>query len=103
MLSALTAAAATAAPLTLTHWNGPGPGGFGWLWLLVPLFWITVFVLLFTFLGRRWRRSGGPWQMHGSPEQTLGDRYAKGEINEEEYRTRLEVLRANRPGGPPRR
>jgi putative membrane protein len=96
MLSALTAAALTAAPLTPTHWNGPG--GFGWLWLLVPLFWITVFVLLFVFLGRRWRRSGGPWQMHGSPEQTLGDRYAKGEIDEQEYRARLEVLRANRPG-----
>ena len=95
MSSALQAAAATAAQLT-THWNGPG--GFGWLWLLVPLFWITVFVLLFAFLGRRWRRSGGPWQMHGSPEQTLGDRYAKGEIDEQEYRARLEVLRANRPG-----
>ncbi len=103
MLSALSAASVAAAPLT-THWNGPGPGGgFGWLWLLVPLFWITVFVLLFVFLGRRWRRSGGPWQTHGSPEQTLGDRSAKGEINEEEYRSRLEVLRANRPGGPPRR
>jgi putative membrane protein len=36
--------------------------------------------------------------MHGSPEQTLGDRYAKGEIDEQEYRARLEVLRANRPG-----
>ncbi|MFC0681809.1 SHOCT domain-containing protein [Lysobacter korlensis] len=95
MLSALTAAAVAAAPLT-THWNGPG--GFGWLWLLVPLFWITVFVLLFAFLGRRWRRGGGPWQMHGSPEQTLGDRYAKGEIDEQEYRARLEVLRANRSG-----
>ena len=94
MLSALREAVVAAAPLT-AHWNGPGPGGFGWLWLLVPLFWITVFALLFAFLGRRWRRSGGPWQMHGSPEQTLGDRYTKGEIDEQEYRTRLEVLRSN--------
>jgi putative membrane protein len=96
MLSALTAAAVAGGPLTTIH--PYGPGGFGWLWLLIPLFWITVFVLLFTFLGRRWRRAGGPWQMHGSPEQTLGDRYAKGEIDEQEYRARLEVLRANRPG-----
>jgi putative membrane protein len=93
MLSALTAAAVAAAPLIPMHWQGPG--GFGWLWLLIPLFWITVFVLLFVFVGRRFRRGGGPWQMHGSPEQTLGDRYAKGEIDEQEYRTRLEVLRSN--------
>jgi putative membrane protein len=100
MLSAFTAAAIAAAPLLPTDWNGPGPGSgpLSWLWLLVPLFWLTAFVLLFVFLGRRWRRSGGPWQMHGSPEQTLGDRYAKGEIDEREYRARLEVLRANRPG-----
>jgi putative membrane protein len=94
MLTTLTTAAAAAAPYG--HY-GPGAGPFGWLWLLIPLFWITFFVLLFVFLGRRWRR-GGPWQMHGtSPEQTLGDRYARGEIDEQEYRTRLEVLRANQP------
>jgi putative membrane protein len=91
MLTTLSTMAAATQPLT--HY-GPGHGGFGWLWLLIPLFWITFFVLLFVFVGRRWRR-GGPWQMHGtSPEQTLGDRYARGEIDEQEYRTRLDVLRA---------
>jgi len=92
MFTALTTAAAAAAPFTF---HGPGAGGFGWLWVFVPLIWITFFVLLFTFLGRRWRR-GGPWQTHGtSPEQTLGDRYARGEIDETEYRSRLDVLRSN--------
>ena len=32
-----------------------------------------------------------------SPESTLAERFAKGDIDETEYRARLEVLRANRP------
>ena len=98
MLTTLTTAAA-AASHAMPYGYGPGAGGFGWLWLLIPLFWITLFVLLFVFVGRRIRRAGGaPWQMHGpTPEQTLGDRYARGEIDEQEYRTRLEVLRAAQP------
>jgi putative membrane protein len=97
MLSALSTAAAAAT--SLAHYGpGPGAGGFGWLWLLVPLFWIAFFVLLVAFVGRRLRRSGANWQMRGpSPEQTLGDRYARGEVDEQEYRTRLEVLRSNQP------
>jgi putative membrane protein len=100
MLTTLTAAVAAAATPLAMHGPGFGPaaGGFGWLWLLIPLFWITLFVLLFVLVGRRIRRGGAPWQMHGpTPEQTLGDRYARGEVDEQEYRTRLEVLRANQP------
>ena len=97
MLSALSSAATAAT--SLSHYGpGPGAGGFGWLWLLVPLFWIAFFVLLVAFVGRRLRRGGANWQMHGpSPEQTLGDRYARGEVDEQEYRSRLEVLRSNQP------
>jgi putative membrane protein len=93
MLSALSAAAVSAAPLTAHY----GPGGFGWLWLFVPLFWIAIFFLIFGLFGRRWRRGGPPWQHGPSPEQSLGERFAQGDIDEQEYRTRLEVLRANQP------
>lgn len=83
-----------------THWgpmHGGGPGGGAWLLLLVPLFWIAVLAALFALVGRRWRRGGGaPWRMHGSAEHTLGDRYANGEIDEQEYRARLAVLREGR-------
>ncbi|MFF1878996.1 SHOCT domain-containing protein [Leifsonia sp. NPDC058230] len=100
MLSTL--AATTAA----THWVGPWGGGFGWFFLLIPLFWIAVFVLIFTFAGRRWRRAAaagggygygrGPSSPSRSAEATLAERFAKGDIDEVEYRARLEVLRANR-------
>jgi putative membrane protein len=85
-------------------------GGPGWLFLLIPLFWIALFAILFAIFGRRWRRG---WNGQGpypygqtdarSAESTLAERFARGDIEEVEYRARLEVLRANRPAGPPAR
>lgn len=87
----------TTLALESPHWMG---AGFGWLWLFVPLIWIGIFILIFALLSRRWR--GGhpyaPWnEAAHSAEATLSDRYARGDIDEKEYRARLEVLRANRP------
>ena len=102
MLSTILATAAS----DTARWYGPGPG-FGW-WLLIPLFWILFFVALFAFFGRRWRRGGPPWA-YGDPrvgggsrgaESTLAERFANGDIDEVEYRARLEVLRANRDVPP---
>ena len=100
LTAAISTAVAYCGPLA-----GPWVGGFGWFFLLIPLFWIAVFVLIFTLVGRRWRhaaRNGyGPgYRMGGSTrsaEQTLSERFAQGDIDEVEYRARLEVLRANRP------
>ena len=105
MLTTLT----NAASATAMHWGGPWMGGFHVLFLLVPLFWIAVIVLIAVFVGRRgrahWRQNGfaygpgyghGPWRPAGrSAEQTLAERFAQGDIDEVEYRARLEVLRAN--------
>lgn len=95
-----------------------GPGfGFGWLFFLIPLFWIVVIALVFGIAGRKWRRAGWAGQGHGGwahggwsnggwsnggwgasrgAESTLAERFAQGDIEEKEYRARLEVLRANR-------
>ena len=40
---------------------------------------------------------GPPWARGASAESTLAERFAKGDIDESEYRARLEVLRTNRP------
>ncbi|WP_375384527.1 SHOCT domain-containing protein [uncultured Microbacterium sp.] len=90
---------ATVAPTIGAHFGpwgwGPGP----WL-LLIPLFWIIVFGIIFAIFGRRWRRSArengyGRGSASGQAEVTLAERFAKGDIDEVEYRARLEVLRAN--------
>ena len=104
MLSTLAAAATT--PCTVA-WAGPG-FGFGWWWIFIPLFWIALFALIFGLAGRRWRRAAragygpGGWGPNAgirSAEQTLAQRYANGDIDEKEYRARLEVLRAGRVDG----
>ena len=64
-------------------WCGPGH------WALVfPLFWAAV-ILVFA-LGFRRRR--GRWHVD-SGQSVLGERYARGEITEDEYRSRRTVLR----------
>lgn len=101
--------------LSLAAAVGPhmhGAFGFWWLGFLIPLFWILVFAALFGVFGRRWRRRAwengygphGPGH-HGpaafgpsrSAEATLAERFAQGDIDEKDYRARLEVLRANAP------
>ncbi|PVZ96443.1 hypothetical protein DDQ50_07515 [Amnibacterium flavum] len=87
--------------------GGPWAAGFGWLFFLIPLFWIGILALLFAVMRRRFRGNwgpggpGGPGQWaHGesggvrAAEKTLAERFARGDIDEVEYRARLEVLRA---------
>ena len=95
------------------HADGPWGVGFGFLFLLIPLFWIGILALFFGLARRRWSRGGwGPGHPgygfggHGfggaarSAEGSLAERFAQGDIDEKEYRARLEVLRANAPQGP---
>jgi putative membrane protein len=68
------------------HDDAPGwwpvfPIGFG-------LFWLLVLGGGFYLLSKRGRWSGG------GAERVLAERYARGEIDEDEYRERLAVLRS---------
>ncbi len=69
----------------LAYWGGPHGGPW---FLLFPLFWFTVIVVAI-FLFRR----GRPGWRSASAEVMLGELFARGEISEEEYRKRREVLR----------
>ena len=100
-----TFASALAHPVAYGGW-WPGP----WF-LLFPLFWFLVvvgFIVFFATRRRRWAATGrGPWGPSGpwsgpwtgsvgrSPATAvLAERFARGEIDEAEYRARLETLLA---------
>jgi putative membrane protein len=90
------------------------PWGGGLFFLFIPLFWIVLVVILFAIFGRRWRHHRGAGMGYGphaywahaqsvaSAESTLAQRFANGDIDEKEYRARLEVIRANGPVPPTR-
>jgi putative membrane protein len=93
--------------------DGPGgspggsPGGmmggwFGSWWMLVPiLFWagllaVIVWAVARIFLGNR---SGGDGPGRDAAEEVLRERFARGEMDAEEYERSLETLRGSRTRG----
>jgi putative membrane protein len=113
-----TSLALAAAPLIAHPVAGFGLG-FGLLFLIGHIFWFLIIVaIIFAIVGRRrrWARAGfgggyGAWghmghnywagaQASRAAETTLAERFAQGDIDEKEYRARLEVLRANAPQPP---
>jgi putative membrane protein len=72
------------------HWDGPG----AW-WPIFPILWLLVIAAVITtivMVGRRNRRLVGP----RAGEARLAERFASGEITEDEYRQRLSVLKEQR-------
>ncbi|MDN5667533.1 MAG: hypothetical protein L0G87_03955 [Renibacterium salmoninarum] len=86
--------------------NNMWDSGYGWLYYLSPVLWIVLIggvVWLIIFLVTRSRNANqtaksAPATPGFSPEQTLAQRYAAGEINEEEFHYRSQFLRSNGVG-----
>lgn len=82
----------------MTYWNHHGMSGWDWFAMSIGsvLLWavlLTFAVLLIrdlTHTSQRPHTVAAP-----SPEQVLADRFARGEIDEEDYRNRLAVLRTD--------
>ena len=76
-------------------------GGWGMM-LLVALFWIAVIALViwavYRFAHRRRGYRGEISPGHATPEEILDQRYARGDIERDEYLRMREELR---PGGEP--
>lgn len=71
--------------------GGWGPGGW---WVVFPLLWLLLLGgVIFALVRGRGR---GRWHQGQSAENVLAERYARGEIAEEEYRERLDVLKRSR-------
>ncbi|GAA1718927.1 SHOCT domain-containing protein [Fodinicola feengrottensis] len=74
--------------------GGPGPG----FWPIFPLTWLVIWAAIITTVVLLWRRRSrlAPPQLFGSTRSAqalLAERYARGEVTDEEYRQRLETLR----------
>ncbi|MFJ6751745.1 SHOCT domain-containing protein [Streptomyces sp. NPDC091266] len=91
-------------------WSGGGPGP--WIFF-VPVIWALVIFGVVTVLRRTVWRHGGPGRQFGghrsaprgdtpTPIEVLGRRFAAGEIDEEEYWSRLSVLEEHFGGAGPK-
>jgi putative membrane protein len=80
----------SAAVATADHWHGPGV----W-WPIIPLLWLVVIGTVITFFAVNGRRRMRAWNTTGqrAGESRLAERYASGEIDDDEYARRLAVLR----------
>jgi putative membrane protein len=93
--------------------------GFAVFFIIGHIIWFLIIVAIIVAIirGARWGRRAwaggmGPWghgyghgywggqQAARAAETTLAERFAQGDIDEKEYRARLEVLRANAPQPP---
>jgi putative membrane protein len=74
----------------------------GW-WVVMPLlmvvFWVAVIWLAVSFIRGLAGRPSGERDRLERPEEILAQRYARGEIDEDEYRRRLEILSGTKHAG----
>jgi putative membrane protein len=83
----------------MMFWTDHDLTGWGWvaMTLSMVVFWgllITLAVVLVRGLNRPAGQADGP---RPSPERLLAERFARGEIDEEEYQRRLTALRSSGP------
>ena len=82
----------------MMYWWGQGLSGWGYALMAVSmvLFWGVVIlgiVALVRYLGRSSPSAGGAGVSPPTAEQVLAERFARGEIDEQEYQSRLATLR----------
>lgn len=72
----------------MSEWHGGGHMMGMWLWWILGLVVIVLLIWLVTRL-----MAQGTGDSANSPEQDLKRRFARGEIDQEEYNSRLKELR----------
>ncbi|MFD8596775.1 SHOCT domain-containing protein [Kitasatospora sp. NPDC059646] len=90
----------------MMYWNGSGTGGWGFgLMMLAVLLFLVLLAVGAVALLRHPGGAAGPRPADhrparpAEPEQVLAERLARGEIDPEEYRSRLAALRQGAPTG----
>jgi putative membrane protein len=84
----------------MMDWYDHGSGSNNWIWMMLAMvvFWgLVVVALIALFRGtRRNGTPGGTGPREQDPLELLDGRFARGEIDAEEYHTRREVLQEAR-------
>jgi putative membrane protein len=96
-------------------WYGNGMGGWGYPMMLVSnaVFWALIIIGGIVLI-QYFARGDRTWGRGPTPEQLLAERFARGQIDDAEYRRRLDTLRGDPdlesdhepaavPGSPPSR
>jgi putative membrane protein len=71
---------------------GPGLGGWGMAFMIIENLIFLGLLIFIAVLVTRYARIGATPPAEVSPQQIAAQRYARGEITEEEYRNLLQVL-----------
>lgn len=74
----------------LAQHPGWGPGGW---WPLIPIAWAVFWTVVVLGAAVVLSRRGAGWHRQPSGAAVLAERYARGEIDEDEYRHRRAVLK----------
>jgi putative membrane protein len=70
----------------------------GWAWVVMTIGMVAMWALVAVAIVVGLRALGGVRDRSDDPETLLGRRFASGEIDESEYRSRLAALRSARSG-----
>lgn len=75
-------------------WYGPGTGGWAMalMGIGMVLFWALIVLGLIALVRYLQTAGGQPREVRATPEELLAERFARGEIDEQEYRLRLDTL-----------
>ena len=82
----------------MIHWTNYGMNGWGYVLMsaISVLFWILLVaavLILIRYQGDNSRRTQDGMSHRSTAEEILASRFARGEIDDDEYRRRLETLR----------
>jgi putative membrane protein len=83
----------------MMFWYGDGMSGWGYALMIggMVLFWVLIAITIIAVI--RYAappHPPTPYPTAPSPERLLAERFARGEINEEEFRRRSDLLRDHR-------
>lgn len=77
-------------------WYGGSMGGWGYALMILTTvaFWAVLISGAVAVLRYLNRSQPGAGRVRSTPQQLLAERFARGEVDEDEYRRRLDALRA---------